>query len=322
MGLLSFLFGRTPPKPLPIVSPKEVGQLIIDLSRFSIGASKLGATPAAKDFFAEPLLHADTYDAPEHGLEIGMEKGVVDSVFINLDKFPGQFARDGAKISLTTNTTEKEILKLFRDPYWVDRSDGKIILFYEPEEGAIEIQFEFPSSQRLVSICMMRHGVLSSLKHREAYGVTKVWPPDNLFQQEAMDEEPTQISVRQRTNPDFLNAVTQAIQAATSGTPGTCLTFTSIGESHIWVQFLNGELNAPYSFSNQPEQVIAELLDRSVIKQVNDFQPNSSISLDVSGSPPHEVAQWIEDYFINVLQCTDDFTADLNIEQFDTPPNK
>ena len=57
-----------------------------------------------------------------------------------------------------------------------DRSDGEVILFYEYQQGTVELQFEFGAGRALSFITLAMHGVLSTEEQRKAYGVTKPWP--------------------------------------------------------------------------------------------------------------------------------------------------
>ena len=70
------------------------------------------------------------------------------------------------------------LLQLFGEPYWIDRSDGEVILFYEYAWGSLELQFEFPEATSLRFITVAVEGILSTKKQRDRYGVTKPWPPE------------------------------------------------------------------------------------------------------------------------------------------------
>ena len=66
---------------------------------------------------------------------------------------------------------------IFGQPYWVDQDLDEVILFYEYQDGDVELQFEFPGRVHLGFITLSAHGVLSNAEQRKAYKVTKPWPP-------------------------------------------------------------------------------------------------------------------------------------------------
>lgn len=149
----------------------------VDLGTFRIGDSQLGKAPMESDFFTAGLESSDTFENESSGLEVGTKDGVVDYVFLTLEKFAGTFRFDGTPLEIGTETTEMDVREQFGEPYWVDRSDGETILFYEYDAGAIELQFEFPEAEGLGFVTISRNGVLSEAEQRKSYGVDKPWPP-------------------------------------------------------------------------------------------------------------------------------------------------
>lgn len=170
MGLLAFLFGCSQPdRPAPRVS--------VDLLRFSIAGSEVGKPISADSPFARELAAAKVYAPQGKGLEVGAKGDALEYVVIKLDEFNGRFAADGAPLSLDATTTELDIRRRFGEPYWVDRADGEVIVFYEYRGGDIEVQYEFPDGVKLGYITISRSGVLSDAEQRRLYGVDKPWPP-------------------------------------------------------------------------------------------------------------------------------------------------
>jgi hypothetical protein len=170
MGLLSFLLGcGQPERSTPIVS--------VDLSRFSIAGTEVGKPISADSPFARELLADKIYAPQGKGLELGANGKSLEYAVVSLDEFDGTFAVDGNPVSLDTTTTEPDVRQRFGDPYWVNREDGEVILFYEYQGGDIEVQYEFPDGVKLGYITISRAGVLSNAEQRKHYGVDKPWPP-------------------------------------------------------------------------------------------------------------------------------------------------
>lgn len=172
MGLMSILFGS---KPSEVAS---LPPLKVDLATFHCGqtcvGSKVGATePYAGRFDKDGVAKFDA-----SGIELGTKDGVLDYAFITISDFQGVFLKKGAAISVSARTSPELITSLFGEPYWTDnKDDDETILFYEYQNGSIELQFEFPGKRSLSFITLSRNGVLSDSKQRKAYGVTKDWPP-------------------------------------------------------------------------------------------------------------------------------------------------
>lgn len=170
MGLLSFFFGCSQPeRPATTVS--------VDLSRFSIAGSEVGKPISTDSPFARELAAAKVYAPQGKGLELGANEDSLEYAVIALHEFNGTFATNGTPLSLDTATTELDVRQRFGDPYWVNREDGEVILFYEYQGGDIEVQYEFPDGLKLGYITITRAGVLSDAEQRKLYGVDKPWPP-------------------------------------------------------------------------------------------------------------------------------------------------
>ncbi len=150
----------------------------IDLGGFRIGPHVLGEPPAASDLWGR-LMRGDVVCKPAGtGIEVGLRKGVVDSVFVDLAEFSAGFRLDGEVIELGPSTTEAEVRKRLGEPYWTDRSDGEVILFYEYRGGEVELQFEFPDEDGLGFVTLTRDGVMADASQRAAYGCDRPWPPE------------------------------------------------------------------------------------------------------------------------------------------------
>lgn len=170
MGLLSTLFSKKPAMPEVPLS------LQIDLGSFKYGRTALGAHPDASEPYAAYFGSDDIARLDNSGIELGTKQGALDYAFITLANFTGSFARNGSKLSISTQTTPDAIISMFGEPYWTDTTDEEMILFYEFQNGSVELQFEFPDRRQLGFVTLMRNGILSVPDQRKAYGVTKEWP--------------------------------------------------------------------------------------------------------------------------------------------------
>lgn len=174
MGLLSFF--KTNEEIFDVNSLDA--PLSIDLTRLLIGSTPPGKPPWDGEFFATALTQSGDLNMEQSGYELALEKSVIKSAFLTLDKFKGNFLVNDKPATLTPQTTPSKILDLFGEPYWTDHDDnGEIILFYEYQNGEIELQFEFPDGKNLGYITLIHQGVLSSPEQRKSYGVDKAWPP-------------------------------------------------------------------------------------------------------------------------------------------------
>ena len=176
MGLLSFLTSCKDTSPDP-ESDSGGGRFAIDLGTFQVGDTVLGQQPAGSDFFAKPLRKSDVFEDASKGIELGTKDGVLDYAFLTIERFDGEFRLNGASAEVSKNSTEAMIKARFGEPYWIDRSDGEMIMFYEYAAGTIELQFEFPGEGSLGFVTLSRNGVLSTEEQRKLYGVDKPWPP-------------------------------------------------------------------------------------------------------------------------------------------------
>jgi hypothetical protein len=175
MGILTFFSSsKGQDKPHEHQPPTAI---IVDLKEFKIGSSVLGSPIAPADPFNAALKKTEVYQPAGQGLEVGTKNGLLDYGFFDINSFKGSFTSSGEPIKIGQDTTEKDLLKVFGEPYWIDRSDGEVIMFYEYQAGALELQFELSDGKSLSCITLSRNGVLSEADQRKAYGVTKPWPP-------------------------------------------------------------------------------------------------------------------------------------------------
>jgi hypothetical protein len=175
MGILSFFSSsKGQDKPHDHQPPAAI---TVDLKEFKIASTALGSPIAPADPFHAALQKAEVFQPAGQGLEVVTKNELLDYGFFEIGSFKGSFTRSGEPIKIGKDTTEKDIVEAFGEPYWIDRSDGEAILFYEYQRGTIELQFEFSDGKALSAITLSMNGVLSEADQRKAYGVTKPWPP-------------------------------------------------------------------------------------------------------------------------------------------------
>jgi len=171
MGFLSLFRSNKPaPPPAPALA------LPIDLGSFKCGQTVLGTKPGEAEPFANSF-NRDCF-SDFRGIQIETtDDGLLNSIYIELKDFPGEFLHNGSNVPISLQTTPEEIISRFGPPYWTDTMDEEMIFFYEYQSGGIELQFEFPDRKHLGIITLMKNGILSGEHERKAYGVTREWPP-------------------------------------------------------------------------------------------------------------------------------------------------
>jgi len=125
-----------------------------------------------------------------HGLAVGLSRGRCASFRVyfadeeGFAPFVGRCLVRGEEVSLSVLLSEETFVARFGPPYWRDEDeDGEALLFYEPasveKPGAsrVEWQVEFDEAGRLACLVLLTPPSLERPGQREAYGVTKPWPP-------------------------------------------------------------------------------------------------------------------------------------------------
>jgi hypothetical protein len=152
--------------------------LKIDLATFQCGQTVIGLPVSATEPYAGRFNSDGTANFAVSGIELGTKNGALDYVFITIQNFAGIFLQHGSPLAISAETTPEQVISRFGEPYWIDRQDdNETILFYEYQNGSIELQFEFPGKLHLGFVTLSRNGVLSDSNQRRACGVTKDWPP-------------------------------------------------------------------------------------------------------------------------------------------------
>ena len=89
--------------------------------------------------------------------------------------FVGSVQSNSDEIALSY-LTESTFIDRFGDCYWRDQDDKESILFYEFPNR--EWQVEFDTQSLLKRIIVTSNPLMARKDQREAYGVTRPWPPN------------------------------------------------------------------------------------------------------------------------------------------------
>jgi hypothetical protein len=175
MSFFNF-FRSTPP-----ASDIDLQNVEVDLGTFTCGRTSLGEQPNPRDPFAPYLERSDSCKFPDKGFEAGIKDGNLDYVYVEVKSFDGRFLLNCQPFDIGPSTSPEDIRNSLGEPWWIDRDESEVILFYEYRRGEVEVQFEFPDGKTLEIITLMKNGVLSGSEQRQNYGVTKPWPPQETI---------------------------------------------------------------------------------------------------------------------------------------------
>lgn len=185
MGLIRTLLGyQDPARKWQLFSGQP---LTFDFDTNSLNGVGLQAAWTGLSAFGPPSLKRRSEDDSlvylERGFSVDLSAGRVENFsFVWIDylrqgfqPFKGEFIRKGKRMGLNAETDEASLLAGFGEPYWRDEAKDEIILFYEVN-GA-EWQFELNAAGHLKTLLVLTVPILSDETQRDAYQVTKPWPP-------------------------------------------------------------------------------------------------------------------------------------------------
>jgi hypothetical protein len=155
----------------PVLPPLK--DLHIDVLLHACANMRVGQQVPSKEGFITLADEAGVVKDDNQGFEACFRDGMLESVFIDLAKFPGIVCRNGEQFESITSKTEAETLAFLGEPYHRDEDDDEVILFYE--DGTVETQFEFPGRARLRYITISANPLLADPLQRAQYGCTKPW---------------------------------------------------------------------------------------------------------------------------------------------------
>ena len=155
--------------------------LILDLDNHRLSGVGIGDPAIGLSFLGPAAEWSFPFVFPNHGLAILGFETIEELNFYfddpaepNKGCFRGESQFRGNAITLTPFVTERDVLALFGEPYWRDADSDETILFYE--FPGREWHVEFGANGRLKCL-VVGLPILADCAQRQAYGVTKVWPP-------------------------------------------------------------------------------------------------------------------------------------------------
>ncbi len=92
-----------------------------------------------------------------------------------LPPFPVTVHHAGRALDLG-QLSEQTFVAQFGTPFWRDEDDSEILLFYEFTQSEWQVEFELDGSYKGVSVTS--DPLMANADQRNAYGVTKPWPPE------------------------------------------------------------------------------------------------------------------------------------------------
>ena len=155
--------------------------LVLDLDTHRFCGVGIGETTQSLSFLGPATGWFGGLEYPERRLLI-MDEVSLDEIMLYFGHpaepdggiYRGEIRYRGEPLALSSATSEEAVLALFGQPYWRDADESETILFYEFPER--EWQVEFGTDGRLKCFSM-GEPILADLVQRDAYGVTKPWPP-------------------------------------------------------------------------------------------------------------------------------------------------
>jgi hypothetical protein len=155
--------------------------LLLDLDTHRFCGVGIGEPAQTLSFLGPATRWSYLLEFPNHGLAIQGDSSITELNYYfghreerSGGTFRGGIRHRGEALTLSATTTEEELLALFGQPYWRDADDDETILFYEFPER--EWQVEFGTDGRLKCF-VLGLPILTDPVQREAYGVSKTWPP-------------------------------------------------------------------------------------------------------------------------------------------------
>lgn len=156
--------------------------LVLDLDSHQLSGVGIGDPVQLLSFLGPATSWSGTLAFPHHGIAVSDSD---DSVWELLFYFGhpaeakggtyrGVIQHKGIPIEMNANDSEQTITARFGEAYWRDSDEDETILFYE--FPAREWQFEFGRDAQLKCL-VIAPPILADSVQREAYGVSKPWPP-------------------------------------------------------------------------------------------------------------------------------------------------
>jgi hypothetical protein len=186
MGLLDFLFNRS--YPTSDWQAFDGRELHFDFDKNALCNVAIGDRMERLRFLGPvedpPEARQDHLVYRSKGFYVDLEDGRIASYLLTWNDpschtthptFTGKCLLHGQEIALSWETSEQQVIDSLGEPYWRDEDEDEVILFYEHDQ--IEWQVEFEKGCGLRAITVVSPPMLADKQQREAYRITKPWPP-------------------------------------------------------------------------------------------------------------------------------------------------
>jgi hypothetical protein len=157
----------------PAIEP-SLNDVVVDIGNFTVDRTRLRCTPEPPATWSKHGADA-LMRSPSSDLELELQGGLLFAVTVQLASFKGSLSMRGQALPQFSELREMQVRSILGEPYWRDEGDDAVLLFYE-RDGA-ELQLEFAQKSTLSVLVMTAEPLLARPAQRDAYRVTKAWPP-------------------------------------------------------------------------------------------------------------------------------------------------
>jgi len=190
MGLLDKFRAKTNPAGVWQAEPAAGSDIEFDFDTHSLCGIKLGDSVALLWKLGPPEDQAQSRQGAfayySKGFQAESKNGVIVCFTLFWNKaqhrpfaeYAGVCRHRGRVLPLRAGSSEPVIRQMFGEPYWRDEDRDELLLFYEFKN--LEWQFEISRREGLTAILVLAPPLMAERKQREAYKVTKPWPPAGL----------------------------------------------------------------------------------------------------------------------------------------------
>jgi hypothetical protein len=187
MGLLDKFRSKANPTDVWKADAGSVSELDFDFTTHSLSGIKLGDSSPLLWKLGPPEDKTESRQGAfcyySKGFRAEVENGLITgfTLFWNealhrpYANFQGVCRYRGQVLPLKAGCSEQEIRGFFGEPYWRDEDEEEVLLFYEFKN--LEWQIEISCGDGLTTFLVLTPALMADREQRNAYKVTKPWPP-------------------------------------------------------------------------------------------------------------------------------------------------
>ncbi len=167
--------------------------LVADLDRFQLNGVGLGEDVERLRFLGPSASRAFDYPAKGLQLDVGASGSLQafvmalrDGVYLSalppeqVRAFPGRVRMSGRDWAPRELRGESDFVTAWGDPYWRDEDEDEVLLFFEFDRCEVQVELSLEGVPHVLVVA--EEPLMADADQREAYGVTKAWPPDQWAQ--------------------------------------------------------------------------------------------------------------------------------------------